>query len=432
MIAIAAVAVDSFTAATEILTVTALARSVRDLLEHRFSSAWVTGEISNFKPVSSGHYYFVLKDAGAQVRCVMFRHRNQYLDWQPRDGMQVELRAAVTLYEPRGDFQLNVETMRRAGQGSLHEAFLKLRDRLAAQGLFDEINKRRPPALPRRIGVVSSLGAAALRDILTTLARRNPSIPVIIYPSAVQGANASAELIAAIERAGRRAECDVLLLARGGGSIEDLWAFNDESLAHAIRACPIAIIAGIGHQTDFTIADFAADVRAATPTAAAEMVSPLRTALLLRTRELVERLGAQVRRSLEQRMQRVDGLARRLVHPKERVQARRQHLGQLVLRLTRASSVQLERARRRLEPLRVTPPMRADLDRRGTRLAALRSALDHLDPRAVLDRGYSLVTDEQGRVITSASQVRTGVTVHIDLARGRIDASVTAVTDDKA
>ncbi|NJN40742.1 MAG: exodeoxyribonuclease VII large subunit [Gammaproteobacteria bacterium] len=242
-----------------VLSVSSLSRSVRDLLESRFPLVWVGGEISNLTLARSGHTYFSLKDDQAQVRCVLFRHRGQNLDWTPREGMQVEVRAVVTLYEPRGDFQLNVEFMRRAGQGALHEAFLRLRDRLGAEGLFAEEIKRPLPASPRAIGVVTSLHAAALRDVLTTLARRNPSIPVIVYPTTVQGEGAAAQIVAALEQAGRRAECDVLILCRGGGSIEDLWSFNDERVARSIRACPIPVVAGVGHETDFTIADFAAD-----------------------------------------------------------------------------------------------------------------------------------------------------------------------------
>ena len=270
---------ESAVPAAPILRVSALNRSVRDLLEHRLPLAWVAGEVSNFVQARSGHLYFSLKDSAAQVRCVMFRSRGMLLDWQPRDGMQVEVRALVTLYEPRGDFQLNVEFMRPAGLGALYEAFLRLRDKLEREGLFDPSAKRPLPAHPRAIGVITSRAAAALRDVLTTLRRRNPSIPVVVYPTAVQGEGAPAEIVAALAAAGRRGECDVLILCRGGGSIEDLWAFNDERVARAVRASPIPVVAGVGHETDFTIADFAADVRAPTPTAAAELVSPPRDQL---------------------------------------------------------------------------------------------------------------------------------------------------------
>ena len=230
----------------EILSVSALARSVRDLLEHRYPLLWVTGEISNFIRAKSGHLYFSLKDEAAQVRCVMFRNRGQYLDWEPREGLRVEVRALVTLYEARGDFQLNVESMRRAGQGALFEAFLKPRDKLDKEGLFDPAHKKPLPLYAQRIGIVTSPQAAALRDVLTTLARRNPSIPVVIYPAQVQGEGAAQQLAAAIATATRRNECDVIILCRGGGSIEDLRAFNDEALARAIHACPIPVTSGMG------------------------------------------------------------------------------------------------------------------------------------------------------------------------------------------
>jgi len=265
---------------SEILTVSALTRSVRDLLEHCYPLLWVAGEISNFTVAKSGHAYFVLKDEHAQVRCVMFRHRQQNLEWTPRDGMQIEAQVLVSLYEPRGDFQLNVETMRRAGLGALFEAFLKLRDKLEKEGLFKTETKRSLPSLPRAIGVITSREAAALRDVLTTLDRRNPSIEVVVFPVQVQGEGAAEKIAAALEVAGRRGECDVVLLVRGGGSIEDLWAFNEEIVARAIRACPIPVVTGIGHETDFTIADFVADRRAPTPTAAAELVSPGRAGLV--------------------------------------------------------------------------------------------------------------------------------------------------------
>jgi len=256
----------------EILTVSALTRSVRDLIEHRYPLLWVAGELSNFTLAKSGHAYFVLKDERAQVRCVMFRHRAQQLEWQPRDGMQIEAQALLTLYEPRGDFQLNVETMRRAGLGALFEAFLRLREKLEKEGLFEAEKKRLLPRFPRTIGVITSRDAAALRDVLTTLERRNPSVAVVVFPVRVQGEGAAVEIAAALDLAGRRGECDALLLVRGGGSIEDLWAFNEEIVARALRACPIPVVTGIGHETDFTIADFAADQRAPTPTAAAGVV----------------------------------------------------------------------------------------------------------------------------------------------------------------
>ncbi len=424
-----------------ILTVSALNRSIRDLLEHRFPLLWVAGEISNFTQARSGHLYFSLKDDQAQVRCVMFRSRGLGLDWQPREGMRVEVRATVTLYEPRGDFQLNVEFMRPAGLGALFEAFLRLRDRLEREGLFDPALKRPVPAYPRAVGIVTSLAAAALRDVLTTLARRNPSIPVVVYPSGVQGESAPAEIVAALAAAARRAETDVLILCRGGGSIEDLWAFNDERVARAIRGSPIPVVVGVGHETDFTIADFAADVRAPTPTAAAELVSPPRSELLARLRLLAERLRRRSERDLEVRMQLLDHLSRRLVHPGRRLETQGAHLAQLRSRLTHAAARALdrerwrlrelvERSRRRLPPvellaarvaqlagrLRTATPQR--LGEREARVAALLRGLAHLDPRAVLERGYSLVRDSAGRLVRRGAEVAAGDRLDITFSQG--------------
>ncbi|MEO8145905.1 MAG: exodeoxyribonuclease VII large subunit, partial [Betaproteobacteria bacterium] len=332
-----------------VLSVSQLLRSARDMLERRFPLQWIAGEISNLRPAASGHLYFTLKDETAQVDCVMFKSRAGALDWEPADGQRVEARALVTLYEPRGRFQLNVEGMRRAGLGPLYERFLKLKDKLAREGLFAVEAKRPIPAHPQQIGVVTSLAAAALRDVLTTLRRRNPSIPVIVYPAPVQGEGAAAKLVEALAAANARAECDVLLLVRGGGSIEDLWQFNEEVLARAIRASAIPIVAGVGHETDFTIADFAADARAPTPTAAAEMVSPSLEALRARIAETALRISRQTARTIEYAMQAVDALARRLVHPAERLRNSRQHLAHLAARLAAATAQHLNEFRRRTD-----------------------------------------------------------------------------------
>ena len=249
------------TNASAVISVSQLNRSVRDHLERRFPLMWIAGEISNFRRYDSGHCYFTLKDADAQVRCVMFRTRAQHLDWEPQDGMQVDVRALVSIYEPRGDFQLNIEAMRRSGLGPLYERFVRLKAELDAEGVFDAALKRPIPAFAQRVGVITSLAAAALRDILSTLARRNPSIEVILYPVPVQGEGAAQRIAQAIATASARAECDVLILARGGGSIEDLWSFNEAVVARAIRASHIPVVSGIGHETDFTIADFAADLK---------------------------------------------------------------------------------------------------------------------------------------------------------------------------
>jgi len=383
------------------VSVSELLRSVRDVLEHRFALTWVAGEISNLTRAASGHWYFTLKDDAAQVDCVMFRGRAAYLDWTPQDGMRVEARALVTLYEPRGRFQLNVETLRRAGLGPLHERFLRLKDKLAREGLFDAAAKREVPDHPRAIGVVTSLGAAALRDVLTTLARRNASIPVIVYPVPVQGEGAAARIAAMLATASERAECDVLLLVRGGGSLEDLWQFNEEAVARAVRASRIPVIVGVGHETDFTIADFAADRRAPTPTAAAEMVSPPRAELLARVAELAHRASRDARRRLEYAMQAVDGLARRLVHPAERIRTSRQLVAQLAARLASAAGRSLDAAHYRIE--------------------RLRAGLAGLDPNAVLGRGYSITRNAAGEVLRDAARVAEGERLITTLYKGWLE-----------
>ena len=387
-----------------VLSVSALVRSVRDTIESRFPLAWVSGEISGWKPAASGHVYFSLKDDSAQVDCVMWRNRAAHLDWQPRDGVKVEVRALATVYEPRGRFQLSVETMREAGLGPLYERFLKLKEKLGREGVFDTDAKRPVPDYPRAIGVVTSLAAAALRDVLSTLARRNPSIPVIVYPAPVQGEGAAAKIAAMLATASARAEVDVILLVRGGGSIEDLWQFNEEVVARAIRACAIPVVVGVGHETDTTIADFAADERAPTPTAAAERVSPSREALIARAAELVQRLSRGTARALEYGWQRTDALARRLVHPRERLRGYTQLVGQLAARTTAAMRHSLELARQDL--------------------ARLRAGLANLDPAAVLARGYSMTRNASGEVIVDASRVSEGERVVTTLARGSFESEV--------
>jgi len=432
---------------SEILTVSALIRSVRNVLEHCYPLLWVAGEISNFTVAKSGHAYFVLKDEYAQARCVMFRHRHQYLDWQPRDGMQIEAQALVSLYEPRGDFQLNIETMRRAGLGALFEAFLKLRDKLEKEGLFKAETKRTLPSLPRAIGVITSLEAAALGDVLTTLDRRNPSIEVVVFPVQVQGEGAAEKIAVALECAGRLGGCDVMLLVRGGGSIEDLWAFNEEIVARAIRACPIPVVTGIGHETDFTIADFVADRRAPTPTAAAELVSPERAGLLEGISKLTANLALRVRQELERRMLHVDHLARRLVHPGSRLRAQSDLLGQLRLRLGQAASRisserrwevvrLLQRAHAGLPntdkllatSLQLVARLRAAthgaLERAGSVCARRIANLSHLDPAAVLGRGYSVVRDGTGRIVLRGASLAAGDLLDITFAEGGAHARV--------
>jgi exodeoxyribonuclease VII large subunit len=390
--------------AARVLSVSELLRSVREVLERRFPLAWIGGEISNFRPASSGHWYFTLKDEAAQVDCVMFRGRAAALDWQPAEGMRVEARALVTLYEPRGRFQLNVESMRRAGLGPLYERFLKLKAKLEAEGIFDVQAKRPIPEHPKQIGILTSLQAAALRDVLTTLRRRNPAIPVIVYPVPVQGEGAAARIAQMLANASARGECDVLLLVRGGGSIEDLWQFNEEAVARAIRASRIPVVVGVGHETDVTIADFAADRRAPTPTAAAEMVSPSREELLLRVAELAQRATREASRRIEYAMQMVDALARRLVHPRERLRTSRQLLVQLAARLSSTA------ARR--------------LDYFDAQVARLKASLASLNPAAVLERGYSLTRNAQGEVVRDAAVVQVGERLTTTLAKGWLESEI--------
>jgi exodeoxyribonuclease VII large subunit len=389
---------------SRILSVAELLRSVRDTLERRFPLAWVRGELSNLSRAPSGHCYFTLKDDAAQVDCVMFRSRAALLDWEPRDGMQVEVRALPTLYEPRGRFQLTVEGMRRAGLGPLYERFLRLKEKLGAEGLFDPALKREPPVFPRTIGVVTSLAAAALRDVLTTLARRNPAIEVIVYPAPVQGEGAAARIAAMLARASRRAECEVLLLVRGGGSIEDLWPFNEEAVARAIRASRIPVVVGVGHETDFTIADFAADRRAPTPTAAAELVSPARAELAAGLASTVRRLGLEIDRKFRYAAQALDACARRLVHPAARLRSYQQMVTQLKARLAFAFSHKVHRCQAHLGQLHAT--------------------LNSVDPTAVLARGYSITYNASGEVVRTAAAVRPGERITTTLAQGQIESEV--------
>ena len=387
-----------------VLSVAELLRSVRDTLERRFPLAWVRGELSNLSRAPSGHLYFTLKDGTAQADCVMFRSRAAALDWEPREGMQVEARALPTLYEPRGRFQLTVEGMRLAGLGPLYERFLRLKERLGAEGLFDASQKRPLPAFPGRIGVVTSLAAAALRDVLTTLARRNPAIPVVVYPVPVQGEGAAERIATMLARANTRAECSVLLLVRGGGSIEDLWQFNEEALARAIRASRIPVVVGVGHETDFTIADFAADRRAPTPTAAAELACPARAELAARVAACARHVSRDMERKLQYAAQALDSYSRRLVHPAERLRSYHQLMTQLSARLAFAFSHRAHRCQ--------------------AHLAQLSASLLSLDPTAVLERGYSITTTADGAVLRDASKVRAGERLKTRLARGEIESEV--------
>jgi exodeoxyribonuclease VII large subunit len=438
----------SISVAQPVVSVSELNRLARDLLEAKLPLMWVRGEISNLKRYDSGHCYFTLKDAQAQVDCVIFRHKLQYLGWRPDDGMQVEVRACPTLYEARGKFQLNVETMRRSGLGALFEAFAKLKARLEQEGLFDPARKKPLPPFPRTLGIVTSLQAAALRDVLTTLRRRMPSLPLIIYPAPVQGDGAGRKIVAAIEIAATRAECDVLIVCRGGGSIEDLWTFNEEIVARAIHACTIPIVTGIGHETDFTIADFVADVRGPTPTAAAEMATPDCIELKQKLQHWHRRLGRVGRRTLEERMQRLDYLGKRLIHPGQQIRERMAALRHFASRMRgawqRTAQDEAWRARELGRRVRAAccPDTEALQRENGERARRLQHAaarrleaavsllsrteahLKHLNPQLVLERGYSITATGAGKIVRDSAEIACGEELKITFAKGWAGAQV--------
>ena len=390
----------------DIYTVSRLNREARILLESGLPALWLEAEVSNFARPASGHWYFTLKDAAAQVRCAMFRGSNARVRVTPRDGMQVLVRARVGLYEPRGDYQLIAEHLEEAGEGALRRRFEELKARLAAEGLFDAGLKRPLPALPRRIGVITSPTGAAIRDILHVLARRFAAVPVLVYPVPVQGAGAGAEIAAALALANRRAEVDVLILARGGGSLEDLWSFNEEIVARAIRASAIPVISGVGHEVDVTIADFAADVRAPTPSGAAELVVPDRAEWLRALAGVAERLAQSGHRRIARARERLAWLGGRLarVHPRERLTLRAQRLDELEARLGRALAQALAAARARLRTASRT--------------------LNAVSPLATLERGYSILATAAGSVIRAARDVRAGDEVTARTSRGTVRATV--------
>jgi exodeoxyribonuclease VII large subunit len=434
------------------LSVGELNRLAREVLEHGFPLLRIVGEVSNLARPASGHLYFTLKDDSAQVRCTMWRSRAHTLPFRLDNGMRVEARATVTLYEARGDFQLAVDALRPGGTGDLYEAFLRLRDRLRAEGLFDDAAKRPLPRYPRRIGVVTSTAAAALQDVLVALERRAPCIHVVLYPSVVQGDGAGNRLTEAVSTASRRAAVDgidALLLVRGGGSLEDLWAFNDEGLARAIRACPVPVISGIGHETDVTIADLAADLRAPTPTAAAELVSADYHAARSELDAIGRALRSELVRRVEAAAQRLDRAAMRLVHPRERLARSAEQLERLrealvnsvrrrneTERLRCATlALRLRNARPRIDGPserharlreRLDAAVRALLERRRERLAALSAQLTSLSPQATLARGFSIVRDPRGNIVREAAQLAAGALIAVELGSGSVDAQVTA------
>jgi exodeoxyribonuclease VII large subunit len=436
-----------FTEKNRIFGVAELTRSIKQLIESSVPLVWVRGEISNLTKAASGHWYFSLKDDQAQLRCVMFRHKNQIIKESISNGVQVEILASATLYEARGDFQLTVEQMRLAGLGALYERFAQLKAKLENEGLFDASRKRALPTYPKRVGIVTSPQAAALRDVLTTLHKRLPTVPVVLYPTPVQGAGSAEKIALAINIANQRAECDVLIVCRGGGSIEDLWSFNEETVARVIAASAIPVVSGVGHETDFTIADFVADERAPTPTAAAQRVVPDRHALRQSLRDIAQHLQRAQRNRLQAAMQTTDYLQRRLVHPAQQLQRQRVQLQTHAQCLQRAYRHTQERKQwqwhslaSRLPAAHIDPMQtRAQLERCAERLiAAMRTAqtrqsgrLDNLgqqlallDPKQVLTRGYSVVRDTQGRVLSDARRLHLGDKLQVTFAQGWAKAQV--------
>jgi exodeoxyribonuclease VII large subunit len=432
-----------------IIPVAALNRLVRECLESNFPLTWVGGEISNLTYAASGHVYFSLKDESAQVRCVMWRSRAQLLGWRLENGQKVEARALVSFYEPRGEFQLNIEAIRRAGQGDLFERFLRLKAKLESEGVFAAEAKRPLPCFPRHIAIVTSPQAAALRDVLTTLHRRAPHVRITLFPTPVQGEGAGEKIAAAVNQA-NAGNFDAIILCRGGGSIEDLWAFNEECVARAIRASRIPFICGVGHETDFTIADFAADLRAPTPTAAAEIVSPERDALLARLADLQSHLVRRMERSLVEQQQCIDWLAMRLMHPTERIRQRSAEIQTLGQRLRRsiqqqsgAAKLRLINIRQRLHASQPQPDKQAEIlshlnyqlhtqvrwhiSQQTAKLNALTSSLKQLDPKTVLARGYVLAVGPDGRAVRDATSLSPGNTLKLNFAHGSAAVTVDQV-----
>jgi len=437
--------------AREVFTVSRLNREARTLLERGLGSVWLEGEISNLSRPASGHWYFSLKDETAQVRCAMFRQRNLLIRFPVRDGSQVLARGRVSLYEARGEFQVVVEHLEEAGEGVLRRRFEALKQKLLAEGLFDARHKRPLPTLPRRIGVITSPTGAAIRDILHILQRRFPAIPVLVYPVAVQGEAAPREIEQALRLAARRNDCDVLILARGGGSLEDLWAFNDEAVARAIFDCPIPVVSGVGHEVDVTIADFVADERAPTPSGAAERVVPDRAEWLRALSASERRVALAVRRRVQDLRHALAVQEQRLarVHPGVVLRQRAQRLDELTDRLRLAVRTRLERGTTRWRAAqsllqRASPVLR--IEAQGVRLQVARRALARgirgnigtgrqrfelagralhaVSPLATLERGYAIVIDADGRLVRDAAAVHAGQLVTARLARGRLSARV--------
>lgn len=393
----------------KVFSVKEINRLVRELLEQSFPSFWISGEISNFISASSGHWYFSLKDDEAQVRCTMFKNKNMAADWVPKNGEKIEAKCFIGLYEARGEYQLNIELIRHAGAGLLSEAFNQLKEKLLKEGLFEPSRKKPIPQFPKSIGVITSPTGAAIEDILITLKRRSPHIPVFIYPTLVQGKEAPSAIVKALEIANTRMECDVLILARGGGSIEDLWAFNEEIVARAIVASKITTITGVGHETDTTIADFVSDLRAPTPTGAAEIVTGHTVELIKTIQVYKNQLNKMMANVIRELMQKIDYLEKRLISPKQQLQRQKEQIHQYLLRINQSMKNAMIQYRLNIDKLKLN--------------------LDHLSPHAVLSRGYSIVTNIDGQIVNNVAQLKLNDKIHIQLNHGQADANISDLKD---
>jgi exodeoxyribonuclease VII large subunit len=388
----------------KVFSVKEINRLVRELLEQSFPSFWISGEISNFISASSGHWYFSLKDDEAQVRCTMFKNKNMAADWTPKNGEKIEAKCFIGLYEARGEYQLNIDLIRHAGAGLLSEAFNQLKEKLLKEGLFETSRKKLMPQFPRSIGVITSPSGAAIEDILTTLKRRSPHIPIFIYPSLVQGKEAPLAIVKAIETANIRMECDVLILARGGGSIEDLWAFNEEIVARAIVASKIPTITGVGHETDTTIADFVSDLRAPTPTGAAELVTSHTVELVKTIQAYKNQLNKVMAGVIRELMQKIDYLEKRLISPRQQIQRQKEQIHQYIQRINQSMKNAMIQYRLEVDKLKLN--------------------LDHLSPHAVLSRGYSIITNVDGQIVNNVNQLKLDDKIRIQLNHGQADANI--------
>ena len=388
----------------KVFSVKEINRLVRELLEQSFPSFWISGEISNFISASSGHWYFSLKDDEAQVRCTMFKNKNMAADWVPKNGEKIEAKCFIGLYEARGEYQLNIELIRHAGAGLLSEAFNQLKEKLLKEGLFEPSRKKPIPQFPKSIGVITSPTGAAIEDILITLKRRSPHIPIFIYPSLVQGKEAPLAIVKAIETANTRMECDVLILARGGGSIEDLWAFNEEIVARAIVASKIPTITGVGHETDTTIADFVSDLRAPTPTGAAELVTSHTVELIKTIQAYKNQLNKIMASVIRELMQKIDYLEKRLISPRQQIQRQKEQIHQYIQRINQSMKNAMIQYRLNIDKLKLN--------------------LDHLSPHAVLSRGYSIITNVDGQIVNNVNQLKLDDKIHIQLNHGQADANI--------